>query len=124
MIVRFLNNLHLTVLKDDSFQLSRDFYVQLDDTEMCIPEGFTTDLASVPRVPFVYIAVGGRGHKAAVIHDFLYFNTMFTREICDKYFYYALRESGVNYFYAKAMYLGVCAGGGAYYNKRLNAKIT
>jgi len=36
------------------------------------PAGFITDLASVPRLPFVYLVAGNRAHAAAVIHDYLY----------------------------------------------------
>lgn len=117
--VQFLTALNLTVLMDNSFRLVSDFYVSINDVEIVIPEGFETDLASVPRLPIVYFAVGGRGHKAAVLHDWLYSTVMFSRLLCDQYFYHGLRESGVNYFYAKAMYLGVRVGGGAYYEANL-----
>lgn len=121
--VEFLTQLVIIVLMDDSFRLGSDFYVALEEREIIVPEGFETDLASVPRVPVVYLAVGGRGHKAAVLHDWLYSTTMFTRKQCDQYFYHALRESGVNYFYAKAMYAGVRIGGASYYEANLERKI-
>lgn len=121
--VEFITALSLTVFKDNSFRLQSDFYVSLEGKEIVIPEGFETDLASVPRVPVVYLSVGGRGHKAAVLHDWLYYKALFPRITCDQYFYHALRESGVGYIHAKAMYLGVRMGGGAYYDanlKRIN----
>lgn len=37
-----------------------------------IPAGFETDLASVPRLPFVYLLWGDRAHREAVLHDYLY----------------------------------------------------
>lgn len=37
-----------------------------------IPAEFVTDLASVPRLPFIWLAVGGRGPRSSVIHDFPY----------------------------------------------------
>ncbi len=37
-----------------------------------VPEGFVTDLASVPRLPVVYLVTGGLGNAAACVHDFLY----------------------------------------------------
>lgn len=117
--VEFLTQLSLTVLMDNSFRLAADFYVVLQGKEIVIPEGFETDLASVPRIPVVYLAVGGRGHKAAVLHDWLYSTAMFSRLVCDQYFYHALRESGVNYIYANAMYAGVRVGGGSYYDANL-----
>lgn len=118
--VEFLTALNLTVLMDNSFRLTNDFYVALEEVEICIPEGFETDLASVPRLPIVYFAVGGRGHKAAVLHDWLYSRAVYPRLVCDQYFYHALRESGVNYFLAKAMYAGVRMGGGSWYAANVN----
>lgn len=115
--VEFLTRLHLTVLSDKAFALASDFYVLLEGLELCIPEGFITDLASVPRLPFVYLALAGRGHKAAVLHDWLYRRGIYSRLQCDQYYYHGLRANGVGYFHAKAMYLGVRAGGVAYYNK-------
>lgn len=120
--VDFVTQLSLTVLMDNSFRLAADFFVSLEGELLCIPEGFETDLASVPRIPLVYLAVGGRGHKAAVLHDWLYESSMFPRLVCDQYFYHALRESGVNAIYARAMYAGVRAGGAAYYEANLNRR--
>jgi hypothetical protein len=37
-----------------------------------VPFEFITDFASVPRLPFVYWTVGGRGRGPAVVHDWLY----------------------------------------------------
>lgn len=36
------------------------------------PAGFHTDLASVPRVPLLYLLYGGRAHHEGVIHDLLF----------------------------------------------------
>ena len=120
--VIFLNELDLTVLSDDSFRLASPFYVMLGGKEVIIPTEFKTDLASVPRIPIVYLAVGGRGHKAAVVHDWLYQTGIYPRKECDAFFYHALRESGVGYFYAMAMYNGVRIGGSAYYDANRKAK--
>lgn len=37
-----------------------------------VPAGFQTDLASVPRIPFIFTLWGGRAHRESVIHDYLY----------------------------------------------------
>lgn len=116
-IVRFFTELQLTVLDDNSYRLTEDFFVSLDCTETIkVPEGFKTDLASVPRLPVVYLAMGNTGHKAAVLHDWLYATNSYKRAVCDCYFYHALRESGINYFQAQAMYMGVRIGGWQPYN--------
>lgn len=116
-MVTYLTQLRVEVIRDDTFQLTSDFYVMLEcEQEIVVPEGFVTDFASVPRLPIVYLAVGNTGHKAAVLHDWLYYTKRFSRKACDLYFYHALRESGVNWFYARAMYSAVRLAGGAFYN--------
>jgi len=37
-----------------------------------VPVLFQTDLASVPRIPFIFEAWGNRAHYEAVLHDFGY----------------------------------------------------
>lgn len=77
-----------------------------------VPEGFMTDLASVPRIPAAYLLFGDRGQKAAVIHDWLYSTRAYERRVCDNIFLEALALSGYNWFTRNMMYLGVRAGGG------------
>lgn len=36
-----------------------------------VPEGYITDLASVPRVPLAYWLAGGLANRPAVVHDWL-----------------------------------------------------
>lgn len=113
--VEFLSDLILLVLTDESFRLEEPFYVICNTDMVIVPAGFQTDLASVPRLPVIYLAVGGRGHKAAVLHDYLYKTGIYDREVCDGLFYEALVESGVNKFYARMMHSGVRVGGGKIY---------
>lgn len=39
---------------------------------LVVPAGFTTDGASVPRLPGAYLLFGGRARKAATLHDYCY----------------------------------------------------
>ena len=80
-----------------------------------VPVGFETDFASVPRLPFVYLAVGGCGEEAATIHDYLYRYQAVSRSVADSIFYEALRECGISWVQARTMYLGVRAFGWAHY---------
>ena len=70
----FLSPLEVEVLDEELFRLVRPFKYQsaILGALLVIPEGFVTDLASIPRLPFVYWLYGGRARKAAVPHDFLY----------------------------------------------------
>ena len=45
-----------------------------------VPAGYVTDLASVPKLPLAWLAAGGTGTEAAVIHDFLYTTHAFNDE--------------------------------------------
>lgn len=80
-----------------------------------VPPGTTTDLASVPRLPFAYYLVGGLGHAAAVLHDYLYANGKVPRGMADAVFREALEVLGVSYVRRWAMWLGVRVGGSGSY---------
>jgi hypothetical protein len=86
-----------------------------------VPTGFETDLASVPRLPLVYWAFGGRAHREAVIHDCLYLidsNPGVDCSIANKVFLEAMKARGKPFYVYYPMYLGVKLGGFASYHKR------
>src|SRR3972149_2988028 len=41
-------------------------------TTIIVPSEFITDVASVPRLPLVWLIAGGRGTRSAVVHDAAY----------------------------------------------------
>jgi hypothetical protein len=87
----------------------------LDDV-ITVPAGFITDFASVPRLPFAYLVVGGKGNKAAVVHDWLYSGGLtVTREQADKVFAEALAASGYGALVRGLMYSGVRLGGASHW---------
>ena len=43
-----------------------------DQNIVRVAEGYITDFASVPRLPFVYLAYANKAHLAALLHDWLY----------------------------------------------------
>lgn len=61
-----------------------------------IPRGFVTDLASSPRWAWRFYSPNGTYSKAAIIHDYLYWTQICTREQSDKLFLTAMRESDVS----------------------------
>jgi hypothetical protein len=113
--VDFVSSLNLKVLPDDSFELAEDFHVAISGKLVVIPKGFLTDLASVPRLPIVYVAIGSTGHRAAVLHDYIYSIGLYARKHCDLVFYEGLKECGVSSWKAYSMYLGVRIGGASHY---------
>ena len=70
-----LSELDLRARETNEWCVLAPFRAQLDalgGRVVSVPKGFVTDLASVPRLPFVYWSVGGRARRAAGIHDYLY----------------------------------------------------
>jgi len=95
-----------------------------DGREITVEPPFTYDKGSVIRLLFGWLP---RDDKEALIafliHDWLYEKQMIggvwiTRKEADSILYDLLRHSGMRYTKAKAAYLGVRAGGWAYFNDR------
>lgn len=62
---------------------------------LIVPEGFITDLASVPRFPpFAFAIAGESAEAAAVLHDFAYRIRTEPRWKCDALFYEAMATDG------------------------------
>jgi hypothetical protein len=82
-----------------------------------IPDGFTTDLASVPRIFWSLLPPDGRYEKAAVLHDWLCTELARARREgghppatardTDALFRRVMREAGVSFVTAWIMWCGV-----------------
>ena len=104
----------------DNRQLDDDYFMLLDNlvyhsiahgVKISCPYGFISDGPSVPRFPGLYAMFGHRGKRAAVVHDWLYRNLLFPRDICDAIYREALIDSGKFAATSGGMYLGVRMGG-------------
>jgi hypothetical protein len=84
--------------------------------EIVVPADFITDFASVPRLPLAYLLVGGKGNRAAVVHDWLYSTAKISRKQADEVLAEALRASGYSALTVSLMWLGVRAGGESHWN--------
>ncbi|AOZ01304.1 hypothetical protein BKK81_12110 [Cupriavidus sp. USMAHM13] len=80
-----------------------------------VPPGFETDLASVPRLPVVYLLAGGTSNEAAVVHDFLYTKHPVRRAVADAVLREASAVTGVPAWRRWLMYWGVRLGGGPHW---------
>jgi hypothetical protein len=91
------------------------------------PACFETDLASVPRVPFVYEAWGDRAHREAVLHDYLYridSIPVVSYSVANSVFLEAMESTGKPWRIRYPMYWGVVLGGWtAYHKKRVGDKL-
>lgn len=80
-----------------------------------VPDNFSTDLASVPKVLWAVMPPFGNHTKAAVLHDYLYGQGERSRKACDDIFLEAMTELGVSKVRRYLMYWAVRAFGGKAY---------
>lgn len=72
-----------------------------------VPEGFVTDLASVPRPFWAIMRPEGRYAYAAVVHDYLYWMQDRSKEEADKIFRLAMEDSKVDSTTLSSFYAAV-----------------
>lgn len=126
-------DLRLVQVNDYRFETIDDTYYYLEDDErssdkelvgllgydkslgkyiITIPKGFTTDLASVPRIFWSVYPPFGRYTSPAVLHDYLYslvdsgLGSM-TYKYADKLFLRSMREIGVSRITRNILYYSV-----------------
>ncbi len=118
---KFLTDLDIGLIGESTWRLNSQLEYQSDLIgRVVVPAGFKTDLASVPRVPLVYLSWGGRAHREAVIHDYLYrigSKPPVTRGMANKVFLEAMACRDKPFWVRWPMYLGVVIGGGLSYHK-------
>lgn len=101
----------------DGWMLYEDFFVRLDTESaddsltLRIPKGFITDLASVPKLPVIFLMYEGKARRSAIVHDYLY-ELQYPKEWCDSVFYAAM-DNEVSDRDQYAMWLAVHLGGHA-----------
>ncbi|MEP3857279.1 MAG: DUF1353 domain-containing protein [Porticoccus sp.] len=86
-----------------------------------VPRGYLTDFASVPRLPIIRWAAGGRASMPAIVHDYLYdcCTKHITRAEADASFLDAMTAIDDPSWAVtrRIMWLGVRAGGWAAWRK-------
>ena len=119
-----MTELCLIEIGDKLWKLHEPLIYQSDvlDCTVTVPKGFVTDLASVPRVPFVYQFWGGRCHREGVIHDLLY--RIDSVPVCsymmaNRVFLEAAKSRGKSIWVRIPMFWGVCLGGYFSYHKKV-----
>jgi hypothetical protein len=65
------------------------------ERKIVVPKGFRTDLASVPRLPIIFLLCGDTSSEAAVVHDYLYSTQQVRRRMADAVLLEASRITGV-----------------------------
>ncbi|AZE48261.1 hypothetical protein C4K04_2588 [Pseudomonas chlororaphis] len=72
-----------------------------------VPEGFVTDLTSIPRLFWQALRPEGRYAYAAVVHDYLYWTQTRPREEADQILKFAMEDSRVDARTVDAIYQAV-----------------
>lgn len=86
-----------------------------------VPAGFQTDLASVPRLPVVYLLTGATSNEAAVVHDYLYSTQMVDRKTADAVLREASAVTGVPAWRRWMMWAGVRCFGWSHWTSKPQA---
>lgn len=122
---QFLDPLTVTEIDDKVFAVADHPFRYKSDLEgnlsapwiITVPVGFYTDFASVPRLGVIYALLGDMAHEPAVIHDWLYYSAIKTKEIADSVLLEAMEVIGLPVWRRYPIYWGVKFGGFAAWNK-------
>jgi len=122
-MAKFLTELDARLIKDDKiWKLDLPLEYESDILGLItVPEGFETDLASVPRVPIVYMFWGGKAHREGVLHDYLWRVDSIpsaTYSQGNAVFFEAMKCRGKPVYVRYPMWWGVVLGGWTAYHKK------
>lgn len=116
----FCSPLQLVPLGDRCrYMLARELKVELSSARsepietIVIPKGFSTDLASVPRLLWPAFPPWEQYGPAALLHDYLYSLPKWDRRRCDGVFREVMQQLGVGSLSRNLIYLAVRFGGGS-----------
>lgn len=120
---RFLTSCDLRVASDQDdgkFILLNPLLYESDLAKrvIIVPAGFTTDLASVPRLPLIYWLTGATSNEAAVVHDWLYSSHETDRKMADAILKEASEVTKVPAWRRWMMWAGVRAFGGSHWEPK------
>lgn len=90
--------------------------------EIVVPQGFTTDFASIPSSFWAWMPPVGRYGLPAIVHDWLYWDQTGGRHEADDLFYSALSELGVSGWRRFILYRSVRWFGSSYWADNTMAK--
>ncbi len=91
-------------------------------SRIVVPDGFKTDLASIPRLFWRVLPPIGKYDAAAVVHDYLYQHNGVTRAQADAVLNEGMQVLGVSGWQRSIIYAGVRVGGWAVWNRYRSGK--
>ena len=83
----------IAALPQGYYELMGDFTFSNSEGTWIVPDGFIFNGASIPRIPFVYAAYGGKALEASCLHDYLYWQRK-GRKTADKAFLAEMSKFG------------------------------
>lgn len=104
--------------------LGNDLIFNIRDTgqRIVVPRGFVTDFASVPRVFWTFFPKHGEYTRAAIVHDFLYWEQKCSRDQADELFDIVMEDSEVDSTTRFSIYAAVRVWGGDAWDDNTEAK--
>lgn len=100
------SNKYWTLLEDIEWSIGKS------EVTLTVPAGFVTDYASVPQGLWsIGLSPHDRYSRASIIHDYLYWSQVCTKEQSDRLMVIAMKDSKVGSFDEFAVYKGVQYGG-------------
>jgi len=101
-----MNQLFLTYnVHNGKWIVEQDYFNNI--ANVLILKGFKTDLASIPRFLWCFMASFELSKAAPLVHDFLYRNNIGTRKQADKYFLSIMKHEGVKFWKRRTAYIAV-----------------
>lgn len=120
--IRDIDGTKWKVLSPLIYETESDVFGQGGASHLCVPAGFITDFASIPRAFWRILPPSGKYNKAAVVHDYLYSTQMVTQEIADLIFHEAMGVLAVPSWKRWTMYRALRMFGWVAWNKHKKEK--
>ncbi len=104
--------------------MGNDLVFSVRDTgqRIVVPRGFVTDFASVPRIFWSVFPRHGEYTRAAIVHDFLYWEQRCTRSQADELFDIIMQDSDVDSTTRLAIYAAVRVWGNSAWQANTEAR--
>lgn len=116
--VEFLNEACIKPHHGYYYQTCEDINVLVDNEPVIIPEQMNTDLASIPKWLYSFIAPSYSAFVApAILHDYLYKCPYYDRKTTDLIFYNALMTQNAGPYSSLMMFWAVRIFGAPFYER-------
>lgn len=98
------------------------FTIRETGQRIVVPRGFVTDFATVPRIFWTFFPKHGEYTRAAIVHDYLYWQQACTREQADELFDIVMEDSEVDSTSRFTIYAAVRVWGDDAWEENAKAK--